>query len=402
VNRSDILLVAIAFLAFLAIGLTAGLMGVAWPSMRDAFGVGDAAFGTLSLITTTGVLIVTLNSGRLIARLGTGPLLASSCLVGALGFLGYTLAPSWPVLVAVGLVASLGTAAIAPGLNIYFAVHQSTGRITWLNACFGLGATISPIVLTAILSAGRSWRWGYAMAAAAYVLLAAVFGLTRKHWLQSAPPTTDEESLGEGKGRLDAAGRRPRRTLALPVVWLSLLLFFTFTGMEASTAQWTYTLFTEGRGIAPAVAGAWASAFWASVTVGRILTGAVVNRHNASALVRACMAGAVVGAAAIWLGAPGWGTPTLGFAGVILTGLGLSPHFPVLTSTTPQRLGAARAADAIGYQMAAVRLGLAAVPALAGVLVERVGAGSVGPYLFAVAVGMVALNEAVERAAGRQ
>jgi fucose permease len=91
----------------------------------------------------------------------------------------------------------------------------------------------------------------------------------------------------------------------------------------------------------------------------------------------------------------------LGFAGVILTGLGLSPLFPVLTSTTPQRLGAARAADAIGYQMAAVRLGLAAVPALAGVLVERVGAGSVGPYLFAVAVGMVALNEAVERAAAR-
>jgi fucose permease len=188
----------------------------------------------------------------------------------------------------------------------------------------------------------------------------------------------------------------PRHTLALPAVWLGLLLFFTFTGMEASTAQWTYTLFIEGRGIAPAVAGAWASAFWASMTVGRIVLGAVVDRMDASALVRACMIGAVVGAAAIWLGAPPW----LGFAGVILTGLGLSPLFPVLTSTTPQRLGAARAADVIGYQMAAVRLGLAAVPALAGVLVERVGARSVGPYLFAVAVGMVALNEAVERAAG--
>jgi fucose permease len=387
-SQSDRLLVVIAFLGMFTIGLTAGLMGVAWPSMRDTFGVGDDAYGALSLIATAGALAVTFNSGRLIARIGTGPLLAISGLVGALGFLGYTLAPSWPVLVALGLAASLGTAAIAPGLNTYFAVHQSAGRITWLNACFGLGATISPVFLTAILNAGRSWRWGYALAAVAYVLLAAVFALTRRRWPQ--PEATDK---GEKGATIVSPPATSRHTLALPAVWLSLLLFFTFTGMEASTAQWTYTLFTEGRGIAPAVAGAWASAFWASVTVGRITIGAVVDRRNAGALVRACMAGAVVGAAAIWLGAPPW----LGFAGVALTGLGLSPLFPVLTSTTPQRLGAARAADAIGYQMAAVRLGLAAVPALAGVLSERVGVGSIGPFLFVTAVAMVALNEGVGR-----
>lgn len=390
-TQSDRILVALAFLGMFAIGLTAGLMGVAWPSMRDTFGVGNGAYGALSLVSTAGALVVTFNSGRLIAWLGTGPLLAISCLVGALGFLGYALAPSWLILVALGLAASLGTAAIVPGLNTYFAVHQSAGRITWLNACFGLGATISPALLTAILNAGHSWRWGYLAAALTFVLLAAVFGLTRRRWPQ---PTTDGESPGEEKGSVAAAGTRPRHTLAMPAVWLSLLLFLTFTGMEASTAQWTYTLFTEGRGIAPAVAGAWASAFWASMTLGRIVLGAVVDRIQTGLMVRACMAGAVVGAAAIWLGAPPW----LGFVGVVLTGLGLSPLFPVLTSATPRRLGAARAADAIGYQMAAVRLGLAAVPALAGVLVERVGVASVGPFLFVVAVGMVALNEGVERA----
>ena len=186
------------------------------------------------------------------------------------------------------------------------------------------------------------------------------------------------------------------------MVWLSLLLFCTFTGLETSVSQWTYTLFTEGRGIALSVAGRWASAFWASMTVGRILFGLVVDRMNVRVLVRVCMAGALLGAAAIWMGTPPWlGTPIwMGAVGVVLTGVCLSPLFPVLTSTTPQRLGAAHAADVMGYQMTAVRIGLAAFPALAGALVEWVGVGSVGPYLFAVAVGMVVLNEGMERVTG--
>ena len=401
-NRSDNLLVSISFFAFLTIGLTAGLMGVAWPSMRDTYGLGDAALGALMLLTMFGSLSVTSTIGRLVKRFGVGTLLTVGGLIGGLGYLGVALAPSWWFLVSLGTVTSVGTAAIIPSLNIYFALHQSAGRITWLNACFGLGAMISPAILTAILSAGGSWRWGYATVVAAYLLLATCFGLTRKQWPQPAHTAAKEQAAKEDPTTPLPSRAAPRRTLARPVVWLSLLLFCTFTGLETTVSQWTYTLFTEGRGIALSVAGRWASAFWASMTVGRILFGLVVDRMNARVLVRACMAGALLGAAAIWMGAPPWlGTPIwMGAVGVVLTGVCLSPLFPVLTSTTPQRLGAAHAADVMGYQMTAVRIGLAAFPALAGALVEWVGVGSVGPYLFVVAVGMVVLNEGMERVTG--
>jgi fucose permease len=395
VTRSDNLLVAISFLAFLAIGLTAGLMGVAWPSMRDTYGLGDAALGTLMLLTMVGSLAVTSIIGRLVTRFGTGTMLVIGGLVGGLGYLGVALAPSWPVLVLLATVTSMGTGAIIPSLNIYFAMHQSAGRITWLNACFGLGATVGPAILTAILSAGGSWRWGYATLVVAYVLLVAGFGATRRQWPQPLPADPDEPTGGEGETSGPPPQVQTPRAFTLPSVWLRLLLFFTFTGLEVSTGQWTYTLFTEERGIAPAVAGTWASAFWASMTVGRVLFGLVVDRMNVQFLVRACMVGAILGAAAIWVGVPPWS----GLVGVILTGFCLSPLFPVLTSATAERLGAAYAADVIGYQMTAVRIGLAAFPALAGVLVEWVGVGSLGPYLFAVAAAMVALNEAVERVA---
>ena len=54
-------------------------MGVAWPSLRDTFGVGDDALGTITLISTLGSLAITFRSGTLTYRLGIGTLLLASC-----------------------------------------------------------------------------------------------------------------------------------------------------------------------------------------------------------------------------------------------------------------------------------------------------------------------------------
>jgi len=388
-TRQSSLLVALSYLVFLAIGLYAGLMGVVWPSMRDGFQIDDDAYGVLAGATTVGSLLVIANVGRLIERVGTGRLLALGCALGGLGYLGAGLAPSWPALIALALLASVGTATVIPTLNTYFALHQTAGRTSWLNAFFGLGATISPAILSALLGAGATWRWGFGAIAAVYLALGGVFGLTARRWPQPVPAEAGTEGA--------TPAPQGRRTLALPAVWLSALLFCTFTGYETSTGQWSYTLFTEGRGISPEVAGRWASAFWASMTVGRILLGWIVDHLAVEPLVRSCMLGAVLGAAIFW-----WAPlPWVGLLGLIVIGLCLSPLFPVLTSATPQRLGTKHATDALGYQMTAVRLGLAAFPALGGVLVARLGVSSLGPYLLITAILVVVLNEATVWAAAK-
>lgn len=382
-KQSDNLLAAIAFLTFIGFGLSAGLMGVIWPSMRDGFGVNDEAYGTLSLATMICSLLVTAYSGELLARFGIGASLLASCLIGGLGSLVSILAPNWVTFVAIQSVTILGPALLNPAVNIYFAAHQSTGRMNWLHACWGLGATISPTLMAWVIRSGGTWHAGYVMVGVTYLALSAVFGLTLGRWPRAV--RAEERSKPEATG-----GVRP---LALPAVWLSLLMFFTFTGMEGASAQWPFTLFTEGRGIDAAAAGAWVSVYWASMTVGRVVFGAVVQKVRPSTLVRGCMLGVWAGAAAIW-----WAPlPAVGFAGLALTGFCLAPLFPVLTSTTPQRLGVSRAAHVIGYQMTAVQLGLSLIPALGGVLSRRLGIASIGPFLFAIAALAFFLHEAALR-----
>ena len=383
--RSDNLLVGIGFATFIVLGLNAGLMGVAWPSIRNTFGVGDSAFGVISVIAMLGSLIVTFYNGWLVERFGIGVLLLVSCTIGALGYLGYALAPVWWVVISARLLASIGIAAVNPGINTYFATRESAGRMNWLHACFGLGATLGPIVMTAVLRAGHTWRWGYGINVLLYGLLAATFWWTLRRW-PLARRTAHQEA------RPSTAAPRAR-TWALPAVWLSALLFFAFTGLEVSAGQWPYTLFTEARDVAAATAGTWVSVYWMSMTVGRAVFGVVVDRVSLASLVRLCMGGAIVGTIVIWKS----GTPYLGFVGLALTGFCLAPLFPVLTSTTRERLGEQHTVDAIGYQLTAVKLGLAVIPALGGVLTEHWGAETIGPFLFVTSIAVFLLHEATLR-----
>jgi hypothetical protein len=114
--------------------------------------------------------------------------------------------------------------------------------------------------------------------------------------------------------------------------------------------------------------------------VGRIVFGLVADRVGIDRLLRYCLLAAVVGAGLFAAPLPAAGS----FAGLVLAGLGLAPVFPCLMTRTPQRLGPALSAHAVGFQVGAAMVGAAAVPGVLGLV-----AGGVG--LEAVPVGTVVL-----------
>ena len=381
-RNSDTILVGIAFLAFIGLGLSVGILGVAWPSIRDTFGVSLDAIGGMLLPSTAGALLVSLNSGPIIKRMGLGPVLLIGFLIGGLAFLGIALAPSWWTVVVVSFIGAMGTSAVVAGLNTYFAMSKSAKLMNWLQACFGLGATLSPMMLAVQLDKGLSWRWGYVVVAVCFLALAGAVGLTLKQWQLMTSSPSESENQGPSQAPSGA-------TLRIPFVWLSILLYFVFTGFEVTAGQWPYTLFTEARSIDPAIAGLWVSIFYLSLTVGRVFFGFVVDRVGIVPVIRGAMAGAIVASALIWLNT----SATVSFIGFALIGFTVAPLFPVLTSDTPRRLGTAHAANSIGFQLASSRLGLAIIPALAGVLAESLGLEVIAPFLFAVAVAQFVLYE---------
>src|SRR5206468_9664108 len=103
-----------------------------------------------------------------------------------------------------------------------------------------------------------SWRVGFWIVGAGQLVLAASFGLTRQLWSDAARPSEAPQP---------ARGETLMATLRLPLAWLGILLFFVYTGTEIATGNWVFSLLTKARGVSAALAGAWVSLYWASLTL---------------------------------------------------------------------------------------------------------------------------------------
>jgi MFS family permease len=182
VRQSVLLTLLLAYAGFIALGLGNSLMGVAWPSVRTTFGMPIDALGILLIGNTTGYMLASATSGRLIARLQIGVVLALSCGIAALSLLGSGSVPFWALLVVLSFTYGLGGGMIDAGLNAYAADHFSPRAMNWLHACFGIGATVGPAIMTAVVVGGFGWQAGFWIAGATQLALAACFVVTRTHW----------------------------------------------------------------------------------------------------------------------------------------------------------------------------------------------------------------------------
>lgn len=376
-RREHALTLSLASLGFVSMGLPEGLLGVAWPSIRSQFDLSLDALGFLLATFAAGYFIASAVNGRVLARVGVGTVLGASCTITGTALIGYSISPSWPMMVALGGAAGAGGGTIDAALNVYVTKHGAR-VLNWMHAAFGLGAAIGPLIMTGILTSGAAWNLGYLTVGVVQLGLALSYWLIRDRFGSAANASPVAEH-GE-----------PRALLLQPIAWLSIAIFAVYVGLEVASGQWTYSLFTLGRGLPTASAGLLVSAYWASLTVGRLVFGVVVSHTSIDVLMRACMALAVVGAVLIWLNVP---------LGLALVGLVLAPIFPSLIATTPQRVDQRHTADLVGLEVAAAVLGGALLPGGVGVLAARISLEVVGPCLVTLALGLFVLHEVLVRTA---
>jgi fucose permease len=369
------LLLVAAYIGFVSLGLPDTLIGVAWPSIRGTFGVAQGAVAVVFFATGASYFASSFFTGRLLAALGIGRLLAGSTALVALGLGGFALAPVWPAFAACAVLHGLGSGAIDAGLNYYAAHHLTARHMNWLHACYSLGATLGPLLLTAVIVRGESFRVGYLIVSGVLGGLALFFAGTARRW-----------------GEVAGSSGTTWRLLRTPLAVLQTVFFFVYTGLEVTLGQLAFTLLTEGRHVPPATAGLMVGGYWGSLLAGRVLFGAVVERVGIDRLLRASTLLVVVGV--VCLGA------NLTALGLILAGLGLAPIYPCTMTRTPERLGPELSAHAIGMQVAAAMVGAAVLPGAAALLAQHRGLEIVPGFALVLAAILVALHEALSRCHG--
>ena len=349
----------IAFLAFIGLGLSSGLLGVAWPYMQKDFTLSLDAVNVLLLVQTISYTVASFFIGRIMARFGSGVSLAVGMLIMSLCFLGIASSSAWIMVITFGLIAGFGSGIIDAGLNMYVTTYHSVRDMNWLHASFGIGITIGPLIMTYCV-VNLKWQIGYAITGGVLILILGLLIVTRHMWRNEGFQSEENKPVRRASFS---------QSLRLPVMWLSMITILAYVSMEISIGQWAYTLLTQSRGITPEVAGSWVSIYWGVFTGGRIFFGFIINRFDTTHLLRWCLL-AVIGGTFLFAWNP---LPIIGSIGLIIVGFAEAPVFPMLMTTTPQRVGMEHAENGVSLQMSFVGLGSAILPGLIGTIGKNFG-----------------------------
>ncbi len=403
-HTAALLLLVIIYFAFISLGLPDSILGIAWPYIRLDFNRPLEAAGILTVLGTLCSAASSILSGHVLARFGTGRVTFISCLLTAAGLLGYSVSPSFYWLLPCIPLLGFGAGAIDSGLNYYVAANYSSRHMNWLHCCWGIGATLGPMILTAAITGNAGWRTGYRTIAFMQLALSTLLFASLGLWLRVHNDRTTARESGKSAGEAvhaapDGEATAIRRKTA---IYSQITIYAVYASCEFLVGLWAFSLLAEKRGIAPAVAGAWVAAYYGSLTVARFSTGIVVNRLGNRFMIRlgltVALAGTVLFAAPFFLPALPHVTA---LAGLILLGTGFAPVYPCMTHETPRRFREATAQKIMGYQVGSACLGGALFPALVGLVAAR-SSLEILPFTVAgLIIATLALNTNLDRLTAR-
>ncbi len=374
------LLLAVIYVAFVSLGLPDSLIGAGWPVMHGDLGVPIAFAGIVTMLISVGTIVSSLASERLTRRFGTGLVTAVSVALTAAALVGFSVSGSFWLLCLWAIPYGLGAGAVDAALNNYVALHYAARHMNWLHSFWGVGASISPFIMSYAITANLGWSAAYRTVGVIQVVLAAALFLSLPLWgkvhAKVAPAGGVPDAAGEGHGVEDSAdgrggGHVPLRTaLRIPGVVLILVAFFSYCALESTSLIWAASYLVGERGVTPGTAAAFGSLYILGVTGGRFLAGFVADKVGDRALLRGGFLAVGLGAAMIALPL---GTDVVALAGLVVAGVGSAPVYPAIIHATPVNFGRRNSQAVIGIQMAAAYLGATLAPPLFGALATWLG-----------------------------
>ncbi|SKC56419.1 MFS transporter [Krasilnikoviella flava] len=400
------LLLAIIYVAFVSLGLPDSLVGAGWPVMHQDLGVPVAFAGIITMIIAGGTILSSLASERMTRRFGVGVVTAVSVGLTAAALVGFSVSGSFWLLCLWAVPYGLGAGAVDAALNNYVALHFAARHMNWLHSFWGLGASISPFIMSYAITSGLGWSSAYRIVGLAQAVLTFVLIISIPLWgkVRPAPPAgTDAAPDGQPSGAGPSGGGHSHVPLAtalrIPGVVLILAAFFAYCALESTAILWASTYLVTDRGVEDATAAAFASLFLLGITGGRFLAGFFADHVGDKHLIRGGFAAVGLGVLLIALPA---GTPVPALVGLVVAGLGCAPIYPAIIHSTPVNFGARNSQAVIGIQMAAAYTGSTLAPPTFGVLSTWAGTW-IFPLFLAVLVALgLLMSERLNRLVARR
>lgn len=370
--------IALAFYAFIAIGIAESGLGVLLPSILVTYHLTPATVTALFFSQISGYVVAALTSSLLSHRIGLARMILLAAVSVTSALCVYASSSHWSVMVGTGTLLGLGIGLIDAGINTFMAHEQRHAHLMGLlHAFYGIGALSGPAIATTLLTVGVSWRSAYWVFAGMVSLL--VIGMI---WAVVQPYPV-MPTVGTIAGQ--SAGANLRLALRTPTVLVAGLLLLVYVGTEVSLGNWAYTVQTLSRGTPIAMAGYSITAYWLGLTLGRLSMGQLMKQVGSIRLIDGSLVLLTAGLLIWWLFPHQlWSLPLIGFS--------LAAIFPTTIWLMPRRVPAAIVPAAIGFLTSVGSVGAVSIPSAVGWLADTIDLEIIPMLMMPLAIGMVILH----------
>lgn len=379
------ILLVLIYICFISLGLPDSLLGSAWPVLHAEICVPVSYAGIISATITVGTILSSLYSDKLLHKFGAGLVTAVSVSVTALCLFGFSISNQFWMLILWAIPFGLGAGGVDAILNNYVALHYKAQHMSWLHCMWGVGASISPYIMSFALVKLENWNGGYLIVSIIQVVLSAIIFISIPLWKKGS--TNNDDTTKQTEARALSL----KEILAIKGAIPCFLMFFCYCAMEVTASLWASTYLVQNWNFSPETAAGYASMFYIGVTLGRFINGFLAMRLGDKFLIRL---GTGVIAAGITLLFFNFHY-ILALIGFIVIGLGCAPIYPCIIHMTPAVFGADKSQAMIGVQMAFAYLGILAMPPLFGVIAENISVSLLPIFLLIFVVIMLAMHELV-------
>ncbi len=281
----------VIFLGYFTFGMITNVLGVIIPEVIRQYQLTRFEGGLLAFAFFVAYGVCSIPTGLLMDRFGPKPLVLVGVALMGLGCLVVSWAGNYPLILAMIFAVGVGVTVLQTAGNPliqHLDKPENYHRNLTLTIGFcGIGAFVGPILKDYVVRTGREWQALYIPFAGLCLVLLLMMAVS--HF-----PTLSTQSSGQF--RFNQLGRLLRRPLVLAYV----LGIFFYVGAEVGTASWIVTFFKEVHGAdvanlpairvlgitLTALPALVVSLFWLGQGIGRLISGAVLNRLGSRRILR--------------------------------------------------------------------------------------------------------------------
>ncbi len=341
------------YFAFIALGLVTASLGPTLPDLAEHTQSQLSEISYLFTARSSGYLIGSFQSGRLYDRLPGNPVAGFAMITMATMMVLVPMLPLLWVLLMAMLVLGLAEGALDVGGNtllVWVHRHRVGPFMNALHFFFGVGAFLSPIIISQAVLISGDINWAY------WTL--ALFILPVGAWLfrlpsPAAPAQSENQQGAKANHRL--------------IAWIVVFLFL-YVGAEVSYGGWIFT-YTVRKGLSgERVAALLTAAFWGALTLGRLLTIPAAARVKPNTVLWSSLFGCLISVGAILLWPASLAAAWLGTLGI---GASMAAIFPTTLSLAQRHM--AISGQTTGWFFVGASSGGMFLPWLIGQFIETGG-----------------------------